>query len=216
MRWRLMAKVEERDEPRDFAARVFDAVVSATGRILLETLGGEDVRGAPALVGAVAAGRPRVGLLSLAMVPVAPVVAVGAPARLYYGEVGRRLGARVVFPEHGDVANAIGAGLALVRARVLIEVTMPEPGLWRVHHGTGFEGFENPGAALEAARAIARADVLADARALGAAAPNVTLTIERVDTPGLAGDAGLIAATIIAEASGAPADRDARVETIIA
>ena len=41
-------------------------------------------------------------------------MAVGAPARVYYGEVGRRLGADVVVPEHFEVANAVGAATGVV------------------------------------------------------------------------------------------------------
>jgi N-methylhydantoinase A/oxoprolinase/acetone carboxylase beta subunit len=46
--------------------------------------------------------------------PSLPVVAVGAPARVYYREVGRRLDADIVIPEHFEVANAVGAATGVV------------------------------------------------------------------------------------------------------
>lgn len=38
-----------------------------------------------------------------------PIVGIGAPTRFMMGDVGKRLGAELVFPENGDVGNAIGA-----------------------------------------------------------------------------------------------------------
>ncbi|MBS8271621.1 hydantoinase/oxoprolinase family protein, partial [Halomonas litopenaei] len=44
-----------------------------------------------------------------------PVIGLGASAAAYYGAVGDRLGTRMVLPEHGGVANAIGAVVGQVR-----------------------------------------------------------------------------------------------------
>ena len=41
-----------------------------------------------------------------------PIVAVGAPAHAWFGEVGTQLRTDVVFPKNGDVANAYGAAIA--------------------------------------------------------------------------------------------------------
>jgi len=38
-----------------------------------------------------------------------PIVGIGAPTRFLMGDVGERLGTELVFPENGDVGNAIGA-----------------------------------------------------------------------------------------------------------
>ena len=38
-----------------------------------------------------------------------PVVGIGAPTKCMMGDVGKRLGTEVIFPEDGDVGNAIGA-----------------------------------------------------------------------------------------------------------
>ncbi len=38
-----------------------------------------------------------------------PIVGIGAPTRYIMGDVGKRLGTELIFPENGDVGNAIGA-----------------------------------------------------------------------------------------------------------
>jgi N-methylhydantoinase A/oxoprolinase/acetone carboxylase beta subunit len=52
-----------------------------------------------------------------------PVVAVGAPATAYLPDVARRLGARLVVPEHAEVANAVGTvnGKVVERVQILIK-----------------------------------------------------------------------------------------------
>ena len=43
-----------------------------------------------------------------------PIVGVGAPSRFMMGDLDRRLGAKVVFPEDNDVGNAVGAILSKI------------------------------------------------------------------------------------------------------
>ena len=38
-----------------------------------------------------------------------PIVGIGAPTSSLMGDVGKRLGAELIFPENGDVGNALGA-----------------------------------------------------------------------------------------------------------
>ena len=38
-----------------------------------------------------------------------PIVAIGAPSKYFMEDLGKRLGTKVIFPEHQDVGNAIGA-----------------------------------------------------------------------------------------------------------
>ena len=74
--------------------------------------------------------------------PSVPVVAVGGPVKIYYGEVGKRLGAEIVFPEFCDVANAVGAATGVVVARnVVITVEGDGSGLFRLH---GPQGTKKP------------------------------------------------------------------------
>ena len=57
-----------------------------------------------------------------------PVVAVGAPAAAYLPDVARRLGARLVVPEHAEVANAVGTVNGKVVERVQVLITPGETG----------------------------------------------------------------------------------------
>ncbi len=52
--------------------------------------------------------KPKKGFAVLPRIDV-PVVGIGAPTRCMMGDVAERLGTEVIFPENGDVGNAIGA-----------------------------------------------------------------------------------------------------------
>lgn len=51
-----------------------------------------------------------------------PVVAIGAPAHAWAGQIAQMLGTRVVLPKHAEVANAVGAavGQAVEKVEILI------------------------------------------------------------------------------------------------
>lgn len=52
------------------------------------------------------------------------LVSVGAPTHLFLPDVGKRLGSKVVTPENAQVANAIGAIVGNVCAKVIVEVRL--------------------------------------------------------------------------------------------
>jgi N-methylhydantoinase A/oxoprolinase/acetone carboxylase beta subunit len=190
---------------RALAQEVFNAVVAKTGRVLIMALAGVPMEGAAPVVAAVTEGRGRLGHLSVRLAPAVPVVAVGGPAPVFYPEVGRRLGCEVVLPEDGDVANALGAAVGMIRARAVVEISSSGMGEYRVHAGGAPLPMSGAGAALETAEGHARAIALERARAFGLREPTLEVRIERIDLPHAAGDAGLVAATVVAECFGAPA-----------
>ena len=203
----MLADGARAEQARAIAAEVFDAVVEKSGRVLIESLADRPLPGAEPLIAAAASGRGRLGGLAVRLAPVAPVVAVGGPAAVFYPELGRRLGCAVVLPEHGPVANAIGAAVAVMRARAVVEVSSPGPGAWRVHHQGAPIAVASAAAALALARDLAAAEATARARTAGMAPPAVTLHVERIDLPDSSGpdssgDAGLVAATVFAECVG--------------
>jgi N-methylhydantoinase A/oxoprolinase/acetone carboxylase beta subunit len=204
MRWRRMAGDVGREAVADLAQQVVDAVVRKTGQILITTLAEDPLTGAMPLIDAVVAGRSRLAYLNVALTPHLPIVAVGGPAPVYYPEIGRRLRCEVLLPAHGAVANAIGAGVGIIRNRVMIEITAPEPGSYRVHHGDEPKNFVNAGDALAFARQLAERLARQGALGLGAHSPKVQVHIDRVDIPNLPPDQGLISALIVAESWGAP------------
>jgi N-methylhydantoinase A/oxoprolinase/acetone carboxylase beta subunit len=201
---RMLAPDAGDREGRALAAEVVEAMVAKTARVLIAALAGVTLDGAEPLVAAVASGRGRVGHLSVKLTPVAPLVAVGGPAPVFYPEVARRLGCAVVLPEHGDVANAVGAAVALIRARVAVEISSDGGGGYRVHAGAAPLLVASAGDALELARRLATEQAVARAELFGAVAPVVEVNVDRIDMPYLQGDDALVAATVVAECFGAP------------
>ena len=185
---------------------VWSEVVRLTGHVILDAAMG--VASAPAAAGslreAVCRGVHQVGLASVRISPTVPVVAVGGPVRVYYGEVGTRLGADMVFPAFCEVANAVGAAAGVVARTVRIEVTGDGAGFFRVHTLGDIRTFPTAAAALEFAERSARRQALAEVAAMGADDPQVRVSIAREMLPDAVDDNGLFEAIVTAEAIGRP------------
>lgn len=132
-----------------------------------------------------------------------PIVGLGASARSYYPAVGDRLGCETILPEHGGVANAIGAVVGKVTMRRQGTVTSPSEGRYRVHFETGPQDFAESEAALTALETHLRAGALQDAEASGA--QDITLKASR-DIRTAAAEARdiFVEAEITVEATGRP------------
>lgn len=204
-RSRRMIRQDEGDaEARAFAEETVDALVRASGRILVETLSGETFAANDPVLQTVLSGGSRLGGLEVVFRPALPVVAVGGPAPVFYPEIGRRLNTGIVLPEAADVANAVGAAVALVKVQAVVEITASGRGGFRIHHEGDPLRATSPGDALEQARSLAHETARHRAEALGGAADRIDVHIERIDIPDSPGDTGLIAATVIAECWGHP------------
>ena len=201
---RMLAIGAEDDAAQKFAEDVFSAVVAKTGRVLIAALAGVPTEGAEAFVAAAVEGRCRVGTLAVRLAPLWPVVAVGGPAPVFYPELGRRLECEIVLPADGDVANALGAAVAMIRAKAVVEISSSGVGEYRVHAGGKPLPMAGATAALQVAEQHAREIALARARAFGLRDPVVQVNIDRIDLPHTQGDAGLVAATVVAECFGMP------------
>ena len=199
---RMLAEGDRETQARALSQEVFDLVVEKSARVLIESLADASLDGAEMLVGAAASGRARLGRLAVRIAPVWPVVAVGGPAPVFYPELGRGLDCDVVLPEHGAVANAIGAAVAVMRARAVVEVSSSGLGAYRVHHRGAPIAVAGATEALALARELAETQARQSARDAGLRAEAVTLHVERIDLPDSRGDAGLIAATLFAECVG--------------
>ncbi|PSC06902.1 hydantoinase [Alsobacter soli] len=200
-----LAPAEADAAARRFAQEVFDAMAAKSARVVIEALAGEAMDGeAAGLLEAVTSGKGRWRSLRVALGPTAPVVAVGGPAPVFYPEVGRRLGSEVVLLEHGDVANAIGAAVGVVKAQAIVDVSSSGVGAYRIHAEGDPIPVADPTEALARARAIAVEQARARALAMGGVAPDVDVHVDRVDLPDMEGDRGLVAATVIAECWGTP------------
>ncbi len=205
-RWRRMASPKAGEsEARAFATEVFDAVVQSSGRAIIETLTGAAVSKSDPFINAVLGGSHLHKGLRVNIAPQAPIVAVGGPAPVFYPELGNRMQAKLVLPDFGDVANAVGAAAGVIKVQAIVEITSTGVGHYRIHHsGAPVESFDAT-AALAKAATLAMDEARAQAADLGARAVEISTRIERIDLPDTAGDKGLIAATIFAECWGAAA-----------
>ena len=102
----------------------------------------------------------------------ADLVGVGAPTRLFMPGVARLLEAPCVSPEHSEVANAVGAALATIRARAHASITPSYDAFgivgYIVHCGEGRKSAKTEPEALAIAEAEAREQAAALARKRGA------------------------------------------------
>ena len=133
-----------------------------------------------------------------------PLIALGASASAYYPDIADLLGAEIIIPPFSEVAGAVGAAAGSVRQRVMILVTQPRDGVFRVHLPDGLEDKTVLEDALNRAREAAKS--LAKARAVAAGAKQPSLTLEeKIDQIALTEEKSLfLQAAITADAAGTP------------
>lgn len=134
-----------------------------------------------------------------------PLIALGASAATHYPSIAILLGADLIVPEHADVAGAVGAAAGSVRQRVMITITQPAEGRFRVHLPDGPQDLKDREEALVLARDTAQA--VAEARAKQAGAKSVEISVsEDIKEVALTETNTLfIEALIQAQAAGMPA-----------
>lgn len=143
------------------------------------------------------------GIVKVQMSLGVPVVGLGASAATYYGQVGERLGTRMVLPAHGGVANAIGAVVGQVRAQVTGTVTSAGEGAFAVHLADGPRSFSDRDTALDTLEAHLRKEAEATVRASGV--EDVRVSVDRdISEIEIENRTMFIEATIRIEASGRP------------
>ena len=103
------------------------------------------------------------------------LVALGASAATHFPHVARRMGVELTVPDHAEVAGAVGAAAGSVRQRVMISVTQPSEGRYRVHLPGGPRDLGVMDEALASAREVA--GQLAEERARKAGATSVSIEI---------------------------------------
>ena len=186
------------------ATQTCEALIAST----IEASGGPAVRRTEplgtALIDAASAGNTQSDALYRVSISLGrPLVAIGAPVGTYYPEVARRLGTRLVVPEHHGVSNAVGAVAGGIFEAAFVTISAPREDRFRVHGTNGVRDF----GALEdaAAHAIELARDAARSRAIAAGAATVEVTVERKDTVVRNFGADLfIESTITAIATGRP------------
>ena len=133
-----------------------------------------------------------------------PLIALGASAATHYPAIAKLLGAELIVPEHADVAGAVGAAAGSVRQRVMVTITQPAEGRFRIHLPDGPKDLKDKEEALALGRTTA--SNLARSRAEQAGAKQVELTVsEEINEVQLAENRTLfIEAIIQAQAVGMP------------
>jgi N-methylhydantoinase A/oxoprolinase/acetone carboxylase beta subunit len=146
---------------------------------------------------------PHRGLVRIETGLNSPIVGLGASAGNYYPAVGRRLGCEMILPEHGGVANAVGAVVGRVTMRMSGAITSPSEGLYRLHGEDGPQDFNDPKKALAALEADLRRRAEDAAHAAGAVELQVQ-ALHDVRQSRIQGRSIFVEATITVEASGRP------------
>ena len=132
------------------------------------------------------------------------LVALGASATTHYPPLSKLLGVEVAVPEHADVAGAVGAAIGSVRQRVMISISQPSEGKFRVHIPDGPVDFAERDEALDKARDTARRLATTRAENAGARHIDVTLSEEIKEVYLSANKTLFIEAFIYATAEGRP------------
>jgi N-methylhydantoinase A/oxoprolinase/acetone carboxylase beta subunit len=96
------------------------------------------------------------------------LVAVGAPAPLYYPDVSNNLGLKLEIPAHADAANAVGAVVGCVTQREHMSITQPTFGLFRAHDKQGPTDFALLKDAIQFSETVTEARARAKAQSAGA------------------------------------------------
>ncbi|MBV9621667.1 MAG: hydantoinase/oxoprolinase family protein [Gammaproteobacteria bacterium] len=201
----------EADSPEGICQRTYEEVVRRSVGAVIETVLARDPGVEIGRAGTfrrlseeVAAGRAFSQVLEVTVRLATPLIAIGAPAAAYYGEVARRLGALLQVPEHAAVCNAIGAAAGMVSEVCELTVNQPALNLFRLHDPAGSRDFADPQAAIEEGRRLARDYVLAAARRSGAHEPQVEITVSERRARSDSGEEYLAEATVCARATGVP------------
>jgi len=143
------------------------------------------------------------GVIQMQMSLGVPVIGLGASASTYYGAVGKRLGTRMVLPEHGGVANAIGAVVGQVRMHATGTVTSAGEGAFAVHLPDGPKTYADRDEALGVLEAALRSEAEGLVRASGV--EEIRFSVARdISEITVESRAMFIEATLRVEASGRP------------
>ncbi len=191
-------------EVQAFAQEVFDAMVARSAHVLIERLTGCRFAADDPLVSTITRDCDPLMDMHIKLQPAIPLVAVGGPAPVFYGEVGRRLGTDTVIPEHSHVANAVGAAIGRIKVHASVSISSGESGGYHLHGADEVVFVAAPQEALQRADALARQLATERAEAMGGQALSLTVAVERVDVPDMSDDKGLISATVHAECVSQP------------
>ena len=133
-----------------------------------------------------------------------PLIALGASAATHYPAIAKLLGAELIVPDHADVAGAVGAAAGSVRQRVMITITQPAEGRFRVHLPDGPKDLPDRSEAFALAHQTAESVARSRAAQAGASKVDITMQEEVNEVPLAENKTLFIEAVIQAQAVGIP------------
>lgn len=205
---------KDRDTPEGLSERIYQHVLTAAGRFVLESALAHDPGVEPnngrwgpltKLIDDLAAGQSFSKLVDAQIRLGVPLIAIGAPASAFYSEIASRLGARLVVPEHAAVCNAVGAVAGVVSETCDILVNQPSFKVFRVHDPAGIRDYADAEEAIADATRVSRELALAAARRAGANDPHVETSVLERRAHTNSSDDYLAEATVRSRATGRPA-----------
>ena len=133
-----------------------------------------------------------------------PIVAIGAPAAMFYPQVAERFSTECIVPEHAGVCNAVGAATSRVLQKVHGLITSPTEGLFRVHSSDQIKDFNDLDKALDYGKSFCEQQ--AKTNAINAGGENIKTKIsnKEVFVTGPGDHQLFIESKIVATAEGEP------------
>ena len=133
-----------------------------------------------------------------------PLIAVGAPARVFFPEAADKLSMQLTVPDNAGVAGAVGSVASKVIQRSRLTVTQPSQGIFRVYTATGPKDFGVLNDALQHAEELAKDNAIAMAVKAGAQSPEVIVDTDQNKVDHDIDGSVFFEATICATAIGIP------------
>lgn len=192
--------------PEEISQRVLAAMTRRSAEMILETALSEDGFDGAATIPHGLIQRAldgHSGIAGLAIALDRPVIGLGASAPLHYATLGRFVGNDCIVPPDTDVANALGAVVGQVRISVEVQLSQPNPGLFRVASAEGIADFDNEAAALADAVHLASREAAAKANEAGADEVEIAVS-QDIRAATVEGERVFVEAFITATASGRP------------
>ncbi len=133
-----------------------------------------------------------------------PIIAIGAPAAMFYPQVAERFSTQCIVPQHADVCNAVGAATSRVLQKVHGLITSPSEGLFRVHSGDQIKDFNDLDSALEYGKSFCQQQAMNNAINAGGEDIKTKISHKEVFVTGPGEHQLFIESKIVATAEGEP------------
>ena len=214
---KLMCRLVERQSDKEidinrFSQIVINLVVDKTCRVLLETAVmhtyhqngmGNEIN--PDRLSEVLLEQPENIFFDSRIKFKQPIVAIGAPAAMFYPQVAERFSTECIVPQHADVCNAVGAATSRVLQKVHGLITSPSDGLFRVHSSGKIKDFNDLPSALEFGKSFCESQAKSNAINAGGESITTKVTHKDIFVKGPGDHQLFIESKIVARAEGEPA-----------